>query len=180
MRSWMNRSLISVLVLFSGCASVKTVVPSTSFNPCIQKFVPKFRSQWYRSTIDVRGRHFSGLFLFKIMPDSSMRVVFTNETGLTIFDYEFRKNGDFRVVETIKPLRRNVVTNVLRKDIELITLMNVPTTRFNINDDCSRLISTERIEKGKVKALANFFADSISVTHVDFDMELKLHSLKKE
>lgn len=184
----MTRYLLISILLLTGCKSAKTPVAE---NPCIKKFIPDFKSQWYRSTIDVRGHHFSGLFIFKTMPDSTLRVVFTNEAGVTFFHYQFSKNGDFKVVESIKPLRRKIVSNLLRKDLELITMMKARTgnganVHYTTTENCSKLTSIERIEKENIKAKANFFGeqinlpDSIFVTHLDFDMEIKLRPLKKD
>ena len=38
---------------------------------------------------NVVGNHLSGLLLIKKMPDSSTRMVFSNEMGLGFFDFEF-------------------------------------------------------------------------------------------
>jgi hypothetical protein len=56
---------------------------------CIQKFKPDFRQVVYRTSADVVGKHLSGLLVFKFMPDSSTRVVFSNEMGFSLFDFGF-------------------------------------------------------------------------------------------
>ncbi|MBK7307905.1 MAG: hypothetical protein IPI88_13305 [Chitinophagaceae bacterium] len=48
----------------------------------LQKFKPAFTVALYNTTVDVMGNHFSGLLLIKKMPDSSTRMVFSNEMGL--------------------------------------------------------------------------------------------------
>jgi hypothetical protein len=142
------------------------------------------------------------------MPDSTLRVVFTNEAGVKFFDYEFSKTGSFRIVESIKPLKRKVVSNVLRKDLALATLLKVRTgvvpgvsanaqskiytlgikddvNRFTIDNNCSQLTRAERYDDDAVKARVTFYGspavpDSIFVSHVDFDMDIRLRLLKKE
>lgn len=210
MRSWTISFLSVSLLLLAACASTqrKPTTPTGSADlACIQKFIPEFKAQWYRSTIDVQGRHFSGLFLFKTMPDSSMRVVFTNEAGVKFFDYEFSKNGSFRMVESIKPLRRKIVSKVLSKDIMLMALLKARTEnvcsvsraaesrvysfgsgsdihKLSINSECTQLTKAERFDGDDPKARAEFYGnltvpDSIFVSHTDFDMDIKLRLLNK-
>src|ERR1041385_5353321 len=88
---------------------------------CIEKFKPVFHSDLYEAKVDVIGKHISGLLLFKMMPDSSMRVVFTNEAGVKFFDFEFQ-GKNFRVHQIIRQLNKKPVVKTLRKDFEMILM----------------------------------------------------------
>ena len=102
MKSLAMRFLFLSLILMSGACSpklpsVQSLQPAVADAGCIKKFKPVFQSDWYAASIDVVGKHLSGLLLFKSMPDSSMRVVFTNEAGIKFFDFGFASNDDFTV-----------------------------------------------------------------------------------
>src|SRR5690349_10497852 len=91
-----------VCLLLAGCASSYQDLKPVQADPaCLAKFKPVFKSTWYNASIDVVGKHLSGLLLFKTMADSTMRVVFTNEVGITFFDFEFAPNGHFKVKQVI-------------------------------------------------------------------------------
>ncbi|HQY12763.1 MAG TPA: hypothetical protein PK133_11145, partial [Ferruginibacter sp.] len=77
----------------------------------------------YSTTVDVSGNHLSGLLLVKKMPDSSTRMVFSSEMGLSFFDFEFSADGNFKVYSIIKKMNRKAVIKTLRHDFELV-LMN--------------------------------------------------------
>src|SRR5215207_2278735 len=83
---------------------------------CIAKLTPfRLNTSWYHASVDVVGSHISGLLLIKHMPDSSMRVVFTNEAGVTFFDFGFN-DGNFKVHNIIGQLNKKPVIQTLRKD----------------------------------------------------------------
>jgi hypothetical protein len=124
----MNNSLIRYL-LFSvscifccSCASDYRYMEAAETNKdCISKLAPiQFNTSWYHASVDVVGNHISGLLLIKNMPDSSYRVVFTNEAGVTFFDFGFTPTGSFKVYNIIKQLDKKPVIQTLRKDFELI------------------------------------------------------------
>ena len=72
----------------------------------LQKFKPAFTVALYNTTVDVMSNHLSGLLLIKKMPDSSTRVVFSNEMGLGFFDFEFAPDGSFKIYSIMKKLNK--------------------------------------------------------------------------
>ena len=97
---------------------------ATTADPAIlQKFKPALGVALYNTTVDVAGNHLSGLLLIKKMPDSSTRMVFTNEMGLSFFDFEFAADGTFKVHSIIKKMDKKSVIKTLQHDFELV-LMN--------------------------------------------------------
>src|SRR3569832_981187 len=95
---WPFVALLFFAVALIGCRSAYAdLQPTGGQTMCIRKFKPAFRADWYTTSVDVYGHHISGLLLFKVMPDSAVRVVFTNEVGVTFFDFEFAKSGGFKV-----------------------------------------------------------------------------------
>jgi hypothetical protein len=158
------------IIILANCQSVyKSLKPVQYAHDCVQKFKPAFKVNWYNATVDVIGKHISGLLIFKTMPDSSMRVVFTNEVGVTFFDFEFKNDGSFKVHQIIEQMNKKAVTNLLRKDFELIMMRGVTngklksylqndevfyalpgkkeTDYFITDKECASLL---RIEKGRL------------------------------
>src|SRR3954470_17408758 len=88
--------LSSGFLFFAGCApSWKQMKPATSDVSILQKFKPNFTVALYNTKVDVVGNHLSGLLLIKKMPDSTTRMVFSNEMGYKFFDFEFDNAGNF-------------------------------------------------------------------------------------
>jgi len=196
--------LLSSSILFSCASSYPEHLIASDVKPCVEKFKPVFTSTWYNASIDVVGHHLSGLLLFKQMPDSTLRVVFTNEAGVTFFDYEFSKKG-FTVKQSIKQFKRKLVTQTLRKDIELILMNNIsPLKSFSLNDElwfasqqgketnyfitdknCTQLLRIEKTGKGKKKVEATLHGqlplapDSVHLQHLLFNMQINLTKLNR-
>src|SRR6188768_2754601 len=105
----MNKSAMRYLlfsfgmILLIGCSSdYKYLQTTTVDTSCTDKIKPAhFSTAWYTTAVDVYGTHISGLLLIKNMPDSSIRVVFTNEAGITFFDFGFLNDRTFKVYSIV-------------------------------------------------------------------------------
>jgi hypothetical protein len=176
---------------------------------CIAKLAPvKFETSWYHASVDVVGNHISGLLLIKNMPDGSYRVVFTNEAGVTFFDFGFSKEGTFAVFNIIKKLDRAPVVRTLQKDFELIlglpfrnasyktwtmqedvfygTRQKNGTYYFITTKDCASLRRLElgsarkRIVTVEVMGQGYPRPEKIDLKHYTFNMRIKLIRFDKE
>jgi hypothetical protein len=87
--------LSSLLFLLLACSpAYKQMQVAAGDINTIKKFKPNFTVALYNTQVDVVGNHLSGLLIIKKMPDSSTRLVFSNEMGFKFFDFEFSINGD--------------------------------------------------------------------------------------
>ena len=209
-RSAMRYLLFSVLLTFTCCASDYKYMQTVDSDPvCIDRLAPdRFETSWYHASVDVVGRHISGLLLIKNMPDSAQRVVFTNEAGVTFFDFGFSKEGEFKVFNIIKQLDRAPVIQTLQKDFRLI--LGLPfreaayevstrddevfygvrqkneTAYFITTKDCASLrrleLGSNRKRKVTVLLSENGYPqpDKIELVHNTFDMQIKLTRIDKE
>ena len=199
--------LISWMFILAGCTSLyKGLQKTTGDAACLQKFKPAFTSALYNAGVDVTGKHLSGLVVIKKMPDSSTRIVFSNEMGFTFFDFEFSPEGNFKVHRIIKQMDKKPVIKTLRKDFELILMEHLnPISSYIFKDDhfsyiaypqskgiyyyiidtaCEKLVRMERASKRKVVVTAimqnyrNGLPDTIGISHkkFNFDIGLKLIS----
>lgn len=200
--------LINCFLLFSCGSAYKTLVPAEGDPGCLQKFKPRFTTNWYEANVDVMGNHISGLMLFKLMPDSSMRIAFTSKSGLKFLDFEFTKNGQFKSHYVIDNLNKKVVINTLRKDFEIILMHSLdewPILSYSKSDlyyyavpdpdneadyyvtswDCTNLVRVE--QGGRKKVLEAFFRNyenripgEITLNHTTFNMKINLIKLDIE
>ena len=129
----------SIYFLF-GCTSVRNYELGLKvYAKDLQKLKPNYNVALYNTNVDVVGNHFSGLLLIKKMPDSTTRVVFSNELGFKFFDFEFNNDFDFKVYSVIKQINRKAVITTLRKDFELVLM------QMNLNTSGSRYTQNGRL-----------------------------------
>ena len=174
----------------------------------VMQFAPHFGRALYQTSVDVVGNHLSGLLLIKRMPDSSIRILFTNEMGVSYFDFEFSKSGLFRVHSILKKMNRKAVKKTLRNDFQLLLMNNLagqaPTLRYHnghlyhifkagkgfnyyITDSLqTQLLEMERASVKKVVVNAqmlnfrNGIPDSIGISHTGFEFNINLKRIYDE
>ena len=208
MRCLLFESIIAFLLV--GCASEYAHLQQTQdFANCPDKVLPlNIKTSWYDASIDVVGKHLSGLLFIKNMPDSSKRVVFASEAGLTFFDFSFSKEGSFHTVSVIKQFDKKAVIHTLQKDFALILglpFLNGSAERYSAGDDvyfgfkekngtayfitnkdCASLQRLEWADKGKrlvtVSTPGSGYPTpaTIEIEHHTFSMKIKLTRIEKE
>ncbi len=194
---------ISVLVLMGSCASPYKKMRRTDGDAaCILKFKPQFESVLYRTRVDVAGRQISGLLLIKTMPDSSIRLLFSNEIGFKFFDFGFSGDSGFKVYYVLKQLDKKPVIKTLRKDFELLLMWHITNAgsyrltdnrqyyqafpqqkgiNYYITDSaCSQLLGMQRAsgKKAVVEAVMlnyrDHIPDTVGITHKNFNFTIAL------
>lgn len=191
-----------------GCSSAyKHLQATTGDVRILQQFKPAFSVALYKTNVDVAGNHLSGLLLIKRMPDSSMRLVFSNEIGFKFFDFEFASNGDFKVYSIIKQMNKKPVIKTLRQDFGLILMEKMDTRQVMIrkndglvyytfpqakgyyhyitNTTGTDLVRMERSSKRKavmeaiMQNYTNGIPDTIGITHKNFNFTIGLKRLER-
>ncbi|HSZ33264.1 MAG TPA: hypothetical protein VK772_08130 [Puia sp.] len=94
------------------------------------KFKPDLHHVIYKTSVDVIGKHISGLLVIKRMPDSSTRIVFTNEMGFSFFDFDFLPDSGFKVYQIIPQMNKEALVRTLRKDFELLLYRNLSNSKY--------------------------------------------------
>ena len=174
---------------------------------CISSFKPVFTTALYNTQVNVTGKHLSGILIIKTMPDSSTRMVFSNEAGFKFFDFGFDKD-DFKVHYIVSQMDKKPVIKTLRKDFELVLMKHVNTASYYTIQDggeyyyvfpdgkdhyyyvtdsaCSRLIRMERGSKKKKVMEAvmergkDGMADTIGIRHNNFSFDIGLKRLEHD
>ena len=199
--------LSSCLLILSCSPAHKQMQSAAADISVLQKFKPAFTVALYKATVDVVGNHLSGLLLIKKMPDSSTRMVFSNEMGLTFFDFEFAADGNFKVYSIIKKMDKKSVIKTLRHDFELVLMNTLDNSKVTIrtengmlyfifpqtkgfsyyitNADGSELVKMERASKQKtiVEAVMqnyiNGIPDTIGISHKTFEFNIGLKRIER-
>ena len=200
--------LSSCIVILMGCSSAfKHLQATTGDTANLQKFKPVFSVALYKASIDVTGNHLSGLLMIKKMPDSSDRLVFSNEIGFKFFDFEFAPNGDFKVHSIIKQMDKKALIKTLRKDFALVMMKGTESSNVQIRKDDGlvyytysqasgynhyitnttgdELVRMERSSKRKtvMEAIMRNYSkgmpDTIGITHKNFNFTIGLKRLAR-
>lgn len=173
----------------------------------LQKFKPAFTVALYNTTVDVVGNHLSGLLLIKKMPDSSTRMVFSNEMGFTFFDFEFAADGTFKVYSIIKKLNKRSVIKTLRHNFELVLMNNLDNSKATVrtkdgliyfifpqpkgfnyyitNQTGDELVRMERASNKKIiveavmKNYTGGIPDTIGISHKTFEFNIGLKRIER-
>jgi hypothetical protein len=203
----MRYLIFNILVfILIGCASDYKGMQRTSTTVCAALRPVGIERAWYNTKIDVVGKHLSGLLLVKPL-DGGYRIVFTNEAGVTFFDFAFDPSGNFRVVNVIKELDRKEVITLLQKDFAL--MLGLPfrnasydvflrgnevfhgvdqkneTAYFITDKDCASLRRLEWGSARKKKVTISFEGvprkpQTIQIRHHTFDMVVSLHQIERD
>ncbi|HEX3386567.1 MAG TPA: hypothetical protein VHS53_15310 [Mucilaginibacter sp.] len=199
--------------MLAGCSSVyKNLQPATGDINDLQKFKPDFRKVLYKAEIDVVGHHLSGLLFIKTLPDSTIRdstirMVFSTETGFKFFDFGFGPDGGFKVFYVVKQMNKKAVIKTLKKDFELILLPQKDYKSAYLRKDDSNLYyifprpkgtfcyitdlkSTEMkimeisspykpIVQAIAKGAPNGIPDTIGISHKNFNFTIGLKKIDR-
>jgi hypothetical protein len=125
--------ILFIFILFgTACLNTKfknlqqvtsKIIDSTDLIPLFKNNQP---APLFKTNVRLYGKQFGGLLLVKKMPDSTYRIVFTNETGIKFFDFELKEE---RLIThyCIEKFNKKAVLNTIANDIELLLFEN----RFN-------------------------------------------------
>ena len=200
--------LSSSLLFILSCSPAHQQMQSAAADVnLLQKFKPAFTVALYNTTVDVVGNHLSGLLLIKKMPDSSTRMVFSNEMGFSFFDFEFAADGSFKVYSIIKKLNKKSVIKTLQHDFELILMNNLDNSKASVrtkdgvtyfifpqskgfnyyitNQSGDELVRLERASNKKtiveavMKNYINGIPDTIGISHKTFEFNIGLKRIER-
>lgn len=199
---------LSSLCCLCACTSVykgaREMIPPGN---CLDQFRPRFSKVLYTTSVDVVGKHLSGILLIKQMPDSSTRIVFSNEMGFKYFDLEFAADGAFKAYYVLKQMDKKSVLTTLRKDFELLLMQHLDSSRafllhkngllyygfpqekgnnyYVVDSSCQQLIRAERASDRKTVVTATMqgyqagMPDTIGIRHEQFAFTISLKKLQE-
>lgn len=200
--------LSSCLLIMLSCSPAHQQMQTASADVnLLQKFKPAFTVALYNTTVDVVGNHLSGLLLIKKMPDSSTRIVFSNEMGFSFFDFEFAADGKFKVYSITKQMNKKSVIKTLQHDFELILMNNLDNSKASVqskdgltyfvfpqtkgfnyyitNQSGNNLVRMERASNKKIiveavmKNYVGGIPDTIGISHKTFEFNIGLKRIER-
>lgn len=116
--------LSSLLLLLNGLLIAQPVSND-------RKGFPAFESIKYQASIDVIGKHLSGILVFKQQEDKSIRTVFVNEMGVTFFDITFFDDS-YIFNSIMESMDKKAVKISLAKDLGMILMRGIYKNEKNI------------------------------------------------
>jgi hypothetical protein len=117
------------VVLLGACGNPYKKLLQQPTTSSALRFQPEYDKVLYRGIVDGKmiwkRFHLSGILMFKKMEDSSIRVVFQNEMGVSFFDFEWDKQQQFTVKQIIPQLDKKAVVALLQKDLQLLLMIGL-------------------------------------------------------
>jgi hypothetical protein len=197
---------LSAVFLNSACNQYSHMQKVLPDEYCLQKFKPDFNHVVYKTSVDVAGKHLSGLLLIKLMSDSSTRIAFSNEMGLSFFDFGFPRDNGFKVYQVIPKMNKKAIIKTLRRDFELVMFRNMDSSKYYALADsnlvyhafpqtkgvnyyitdahCRQLVKMQRASNKKPVMEAVIYRitpgnspDSISIRHLNFNFSISLKKI---
>jgi len=127
MKYFLYASLL--LILICACSSTnqtrdhrsaksKVLAPSPAFDG-------NFNKALFKASLDIRKQHLSGFLLIKKTDDTTYRVVFANEIGMTMFDLGFHESR-FRIHYIFEPMNKKILLRLLENDFRQLIFTSEP------------------------------------------------------
>jgi hypothetical protein len=101
----------------------KFIIPADTSMKWDPAFGEDFQKGLYRATLDISKHHLTGVLFIKKISDTSYRILFSNEFGMQIFDFEFLRN-DFIVHYCFPSLDRKSLLKLLDNDFRILLFSN--------------------------------------------------------
>jgi hypothetical protein len=124
MKSSLFLSLVLLLALW-GCSPIdKSTLINTGKGTVPQKawespFMGMFEKSLFRTTMDIREFHLTGYTIIKKSGDTSYRIVFANDIGMTIFDVEFL-HKKFISHYIFAPMQKKALLKIIEADLRAL------------------------------------------------------------
>lgn len=156
MKHCLRLSSVFLLLVLCSCGNFYSQLkPTTETNVAsAMQYQPAFEKELYRGIIDgrflLKKFHLSGILLFKKMEDSSTRVVFQNEMGISFFDFEWDRSDRFSVKQVIPQLDRPALIKTLQKDLQLLMMRGIDITTERNFQTSGALYQRYPLERGTV------------------------------
>ena len=125
--------------MLAGSGTANGQKPMFTFNQTArwnQPFRGDFDKALFRSTLDVTDHHLTGMMLIKRTSDSSFRINFSNEVGITFFDFEIT-DRKMTVITIFPDMDRKSLLSFLERDFRLLLFRDRTVRSMKTEDHCS-------------------------------------------
>jgi hypothetical protein len=121
MRTFLSASLLLLLVLSCSPPAKNTGASGRDLRPeaPLPCFSGAFEKALFRISLDIREQKLSGFLLIKRTADSSYRIAFANEVGMTLFGLTFNQ-GRFKVDYLFEAMNKKILVKLFEKDFRYL------------------------------------------------------------
>ncbi len=156
----------------------------------------------YKCQMDIYSNHVSGILIIKKLNESTHRVALTSDFGNKLIDFEV-SDTDFKLHYVLTDLDKKMVINFLKNDFQQLLKRQYPVNEsfendhskiylskadpksyylfFNKENNLLKQIIYTKNNKEKIDftfdAKKPIFADSLSLQHKDFKINIKLFQI---
>lgn len=89
-------------------------------------FMGMFEKSLFRTTMDIREFHLTGYTIIKKTADTSYRIVFANDIGMTVFDVEFIREK-FTCHYIFNPMQKKALLKIIEADLRALMFYSFST-----------------------------------------------------
>ncbi len=194
-----------VFFLFVSCRTYKLtdIKPVSTSEKTVENLYFSSREDYvYKCQMDIYKNHVSGILIIKKLNEKTHRVVLTSDFGNTMIDFEISGN-DFKLNYVLPDLDKKIVINFLKNDFLQLLKRKYPVSEsfenenfnvylsktgkdvhylfFNKENGLLKQIIYTKNKKEKIdftfEAKKHIFADSLSLEHKDFNIQIKLFQI---
>jgi hypothetical protein len=157
--SLFNRAVIILFILAIGISS-RGQKPGFTFDQAgrwAPVFPVDFDKALYKATFDISKNHLTGLVFFKQTSDTSFRVIFSSETGMTYFDLELLEKR-MNVMSVFPQMDRKPLLRILENDFRMILFRDRTISSMDTEERCpsdSTILHRVVSKRGKYRYTVN-------------------------
>jgi hypothetical protein len=152
MRSSLLHKCWLLIVMLAGISSLASG-QANGYNPgqgyTLSVFDTSFEKALFKGTFDISKHHLSGLFFIKRISQDDVRIMFSNELGMTFFDLELKGN-EFIIHSCFPSLNKAALMKILEADLRLLLKPLTKITRMKPEKsaDPDQVVYSVRSDKG--------------------------------
>jgi hypothetical protein len=118
---FVNLLFITLLARPVGSFAIQnnTIIFSDTITKWDPAFGDAFQKSLFRVTFDISDNHLTGFIFIKKISDTSYRILFSNDFGMQIFDFEFLEN-EFIIHYCFPSMNRKSLLKLLENDFRIL------------------------------------------------------------
>jgi hypothetical protein len=101
----------------------ETIILTDTITKWEPVFGDAFQKGLFRATLEISDNHLTGFIFIKKISDTSYRILFSNDFGMQIFDFEFLED-EFIVHYCFPSMNRKSLINLLENDFRILLFSN--------------------------------------------------------
>ena len=157
--SLFNTTLAVFVFLFVGITA-SSQKPGFTFDQAgrwAPVFPVDFDKALFKATLDISKNHLSGVMFIKQTSDTTYRIIFSNELGMTYFDFELLER-QMIVLSVFPQMNRKSLLKILENDFRMILFRDRTISEMDTEERCpadSTILHKVVSKRGKYRYTVN-------------------------